>query len=282
MSTPETPTLPLFSPIPKQSPKEQTPLRYIYPPAENQSHYDGEHTPLPAKRSHSSEVRTVHESEHKNYESLSQALAKSNDLSGISRQLPTKTFKSKKRKNQSSINGPKEQTPLRYFYPPAENQSHSDGEHTPKSKKTKTGGKTNKRLAKNMRRTYMARNRKNTRRKNTKRKNTRRRRKIRGGGNLTYIIFDDIKIPLTEAMSKSLFADIDDTPVITIIRMITNMRIDKILDSDIESNGIYNKTDIRDILKRAHTFLNAEGRVITRIEKNKNEGEINVYSVMLD
>jgi len=75
---------------------------------------------------------------------------------------------------------------------------------TPKSKKRKLGGKTNKRLAKNMHIVYMARNRKNTKRRNTRRKNTRRRRKIRGGGPHKLILSYNGK-SITIDISKELY-----------------------------------------------------------------------------
>ena len=77
-----------------------------------------------------------------------------------------------------------------------------------------------------------------------------------------------------------LFANIDDTLVRTIISNIENMDIDNISDSDIQSNGIYLTTNIRDILKQAKTFLTVERRVITEI--TKGEDEINVSFTILD
>jgi hypothetical protein len=122
-------------------------------------------------------------------------------LLGI-RRTPETSFSGFSQQSGLHTNG---KSPVEHEYPlPSPEKLFSIGEKN----KRKTGGKTNKRLAKNMRRTYMARNRKNTKRRNTRRKNTRRRRKIRGGE-----ITDDAKNIYKTPESTSL--QLDNAPHIS-------------------------------------------------------------------
>lgn len=161
-----------------------------------------------------------------------------------------------------------------------------------KKNKRKTGGKTNKRLAKNMRRTYMARNRKNTKRRNTRRKNTRRRRKIRGGEpNLPYIVFSDqyangnpikVKIPLYSECFETKSTDYIENVIIPHIRDLDSSNI-TYTDADkkkITEMGIHPTAFDGGRIQRANEFL--VDRMVQTVIKDDAARTFNVSLTLLD